>query len=335
MTNSNNLIDQERLFRRLALLTIATIYLLILAGGIVRSTGSGMGCPDWPKCFGQWVPPTNVSQLPDDYQSIYAHKGYADTTFNATKTWIEYLNRLLGALTGLFILATSVVSLRFAKRDPIIPFLSWIGLILTGVQGWLGAKVVSNLLVPWLVTLHMLVAIVIVGLLLYITARSFSSSMARFNRSNIVSVRPILIISTMLLLAQILLGTQVREQIDEIANKLGQSLRSQWVSQLGLPFIVHRSFSLIVFSFQLVWVWRLFAAGVTGIAQNLATWVIALILVEILTGVIMAYVAVPAFAQPVHLTLAVVVLGMQFVLLLFLKGERMATTETKLSATEM
>src|SRR4028119_1014324 len=121
-----------RRFRFVGLLTVASVYLLILVGGVVRSTGSGMGCPDWPKCFGTWVPPTAVSQLPPNYKEIYTEQRvaknqriaktldqlgfeevaaqifahptqYVETDFNATKTWIEYLNRLLGALIGVFI----------------------------------------------------------------------------------------------------------------------------------------------------------------------------------------------------------------------------------------
>src|SRR5687767_9921026 len=108
-----------RSFRRLTLATLIAVYFLILVGGIVRSTGSGMGCPDWPKCFGSWVPPTSVSELPADYKSFYAEyrnkknqrfakylrfAGMDDTAdrllndksvlqeadFNVTKTWVEY-----------------------------------------------------------------------------------------------------------------------------------------------------------------------------------------------------------------------------------------------------
>src|SRR5688572_22855558 len=118
-----------RSFRRLTISTLVAVYLLILVGGIVRSTGSGMGCPDWPKCFGNWVPPTSVSELPVDYKDTYAayrdkkNKRFAkylagfgmketaekllndpgvlkEADFNPTKTWIEYVNRVIGVIIG-------------------------------------------------------------------------------------------------------------------------------------------------------------------------------------------------------------------------------------------
>ena len=126
-------------FRRVCLTTTVAVFLLILIGSIVRSTGAGMGCPDWPKCFGSWVPPTSAEQLPANYPEIYVAKrveknerfaslltnmGFAHLAeeirndesiheqepFNATKTWIEYINRLAGAVIGLLIILTLVCS---------------------------------------------------------------------------------------------------------------------------------------------------------------------------------------------------------------------------------
>lgn len=334
MTSLSNLIN-ERSFRRLALLTVLSVFLLILVGGVVRSTGSGMGCPDWPKCFGQWVPPTNVSELPANYQEIYAHRGYKDVQFNVTKTWTEYLNRLLGALIGLFIFLTFVVSVKaYWRHDrPIVGF-SFLAFLLVGFQGWLGAKVVSSVLSGWLITLHMLLAIIIVGVLLYVATRS-QAHVQHFGKTN---SKPIvyrwLWTSTILLLFQILLGTQVREMVDEVAHELGQQQRYRWVEELGLRFYVHRSFSLVVLASQLAWIIPFRTNKVnTNAASTLSAVIVAFILVEIATGAIMGYFAIPAWAQPVHLTLAVSVLGFQFLIILLLYANRLLPESSKNSST--
>ncbi|NJM26795.1 MAG: hypothetical protein HC859_16295, partial [Bacteroidia bacterium] len=194
-----------RSYYRLALSTLIAVFVLILVGGVVRSTGSGMGCPDWPKCFGSWVPPTNVSQLPGNYKEIYAeyrHKknmkfarylrvlGMSNTAdqlmadesilveadFNSTKTWIEYVNRLVGVVIGFLIFLVAIFSFRYRKHDPRLTILSVATFVLVGFQGWIGSVVVSTNLTPWTITVHMFLALVIVALLAYLVHRAGHSA---------------------------------------------------------------------------------------------------------------------------------------------------------------
>ena len=102
------------------------VFLVIIAGGVVRMTQSGMGCPDWPKCFGRWIPPTNANQLPSDFEK-YLKTQDIDHSFNAWHTWIEYINRLLGALLGIFIFIHFVWSFRkFRKTNKQILLFSFL-----------------------------------------------------------------------------------------------------------------------------------------------------------------------------------------------------------------
>jgi len=328
-----------RSFRRLTITTLVAVYVLILVGGIVRSTGSGMGCPDWPKCFGSWVPPKSVSELPANYKEIYAQYrekknvrfakylrfiGLRDTAeklqtdksilqeadFNPTKTWVEYLNRVVGVIIGLMIFAVSVSSLRFWRTDRSLTLLAIGTFLLVGFQGWIGSFVVSSNLTPWTVTVHMFLALVIVAMLFYLVHLSdpvkdnFQTPLGFWWLLSCIAV----------LLVQVLLGTRVREAIDVVAGSLP---REYWISELGETFSLHRSFSWIVLILHVGLILNLRKTeGLKAFPLTL----ILLILGTILTGVGMAFFAVPAFLQPVHLLLATVSFGMQFRLLLKLKG---------------
>jgi cytochrome c oxidase assembly protein subunit 15 len=148
----------------MAWITIAAVYFLILVGASVRASGAGMGCPDWPTCFGSWVPPTSEAQLPENYQEIYAELGYADTRFNVVKTWTEYANRLVGVSIGFMIFLTALFSWACREHDTSIFKASVAAFLMVGFQGWLGAKVVGSNLQPGMITLHMLMALAIVEL---------------------------------------------------------------------------------------------------------------------------------------------------------------------------
>lgn len=326
MTSSSSLTNQrEHLFRRLALLTVITIYLLILAGGIVRSTGSGMGCPDWPRCFGRWVPPTEVSQLPLNYQEIYGAKLKGEVEFNPVKTWIEYVNRLLGAFAGLLVFALLLVSIPYLKYDKRVFYWSLVSFVLIGLNGWLGSRVVATELAPYLVTLHMLLAILVVFALLFVMAISFTGRVRVEPISqNTRVVNQILLWAMVLSVIQVLIGTQVRESIDEVIQRIGYSERYRWIDSLDFRFYIHRSFSLVILVFHLAVIYQLRKHTTTkGLLSQLITALIVMVVVEILSGIVLAYFAVPAAAQPIHLTLAIVILGLQFVALLVLNADQL------------
>lgn len=289
----------------------------------MRSTGSGMGCPDWPKCFGKWVPPTEASQLPPDYKEIYGAKLKGQVEFNPVKTWTEYVNRLLGAFTGIMIFLTLLASLPFLRSgNKQIFYLSLAAFILVGFQGWLGAKVVSFELKPVVVTLHMLFAIVIVFMLLYLlTWSGYVDRLLMINESSKGSLNALGVFVLVLSLVQILLGTQVREAIDHVIFELGYTARSEWIDQLGSEFYIHRSFSIIVLLLNALWIKRIWKLeGRSSFAGRVALGCAWVLVAEIATGILMAYLGVPPYAQPLHLTFAIVLIGLQFVSWLVVNG---------------
>lgn len=313
MTSSNNLINsKKRRFRTLTLLTVLFVYLVVLAGGIVRGTGSGMGCPDWPKCFGRWVPPTHISQLPANYQEIYGAKLKGEIEFNATKTWIEYANRLVGALTGFIVFVTLITSLTYWQTDKPIVIGSFVAFILIGLNGWLGAKVVSTELAQYMITIHFLLAILVVFALLYVFVRADAGANTELSRSRYITLSRLLIITLLVSIIQVILGTQVRTALDQVVRQLGYSQRMNWIENLDWHFYVHRSFSLLVFAFHVAVIYQLRKVDKDSAAYKLGIAMMAVVIIEIVSGIIMAYGGVPAAMQPVHLLLAVIMIGLQY-----------------------
>lgn len=334
---------QYKRFRTIGLLTVFAVYFLILVGGIVRSTGSGMGCPDWPKCFGSWVPPTDVSQLPEDYLEVYKQKriekneklaGYLDklgfeelsasifshpsqfieTEFNVTKTWIEYINRLVGVLIGFFILWTLISAIPYLKKDKAVFYLSLLSFVLVGIQGWLGSIVVSTNLLPVTITIHMALALILVAMLQYVVVRAQRDGISKTLEfsSKINSMLWLLAIITFI---QILIGTQVREEVDQVAFMMNGAGRELWVDKLGSSFYIHRSFSIIVLALHVYVAVLLYKLRSEKLGR-LTTVMLALVGAEIILGVIMAYFAIPPILQPLHLTFAALLFGVQFQLLI-------------------
>ena len=311
-------------YQRFATVTLLAVYLLILVGASVRASGAGMGCPDWPACFGQWIPPTEESQLPANYQEIYADLGYADTRFNAVKTWTEYLNRLLGVSIGLLIFVTAVLSWPLRRFSRSLTIASIAALVMVAFQGWLGAKVVSSNLQPGMITLHMLMALAIVGTLLFALAQSRRRSMAS---------QPVLGIDSRcsrwlgivlgLTVLQVAMGTQVREMTDLISKAQGEALRAFWIEAMPWFFYVHRSFAALVLLANLWLAWLLVRSlGWMHILTRLTFAILLLLGITVLSGATLGHLGMPRLVQPLHLLAATALFGLQFLLWLSYRHAR-------------
>lgn len=272
------------------------VFLVILAGGVVRMTQSGMGCPDWPKCFGMWIPPTDASQLPADFEK-YLSKQDIDHSFNVYHTWIEYINRLLGALLGVFIIAYLVWTIRkFWREKKNMVYIAILLLIAVGIQGYLGKVVVDENLSVVKITIHMIGALVIAALPL-ININALSEN--RLEVSALIKHGSTAMI--IILLLQIVLGTQIREEIDVISKALSYENRELWIERLSNIFFIHRSFSWIVLLGTMGLYFK--GRGVKSYLPYIRNILLVLIGI-ILLGIVMTYMDMPAIAQPLHLLLA-------------------------------
>ena len=146
-------------FRRLAFTTAFFAYLQIALGGVVRVTGSGLGCPDWPLCHGRPYPAADVHSI------------------------IEYSHRMVGSITGVLVIATVVLAwIVFVRSRPVVPLLATASLVAIAAEGAVGGVVVVRELAPWLVLIHLGLAMIILGLLLATAVMSLPASRGEGNR---------------------------------------------------------------------------------------------------------------------------------------------------------
>lgn len=274
-----------------------------------------MGCPDWPTCFGRWVPPTEESQLPADYHERYA-VGYENTQFNPVKTWTEYLNRLTGVSIGILIFLTAWRSRIYLKDDKPVFYLSLSVFFLVGFQGWLGSTVVASNLKPIVITLHMLLALVIVALLIYVLARSQRTYLRNIDIGKLPdNFKKILTLAMVMTLIQVMMGTQIRETVDFISNGHDYIDRQYWRDDFPIIFYVHRSFSSLIL-FTNAWLcWKVVRSfSKQALIFRVSVLLMTLIVTAILAGISLDRLGMPPVAQPVHLLMANLIFGTQFFL---------------------
>ncbi len=298
------------MYRKFAIATIIAVYFLILVGGIVRASGSGMGCPDWPKCFGSWVPPTSVAQLPLNYQELYGAELKGEVEFNVFKTWTEYLNRLVGVLIGFLIFITMIFAIKtYWKSFPLISWVAILAFVLVAFEGWLGSKVVSTELHPGMVTIHMILAIGIVLLLIYGLFLSEGDGVEDYSVDE--GGKLLLKLGLVLSLGQLILGTQVREGIDE--SYLSGKMRHEWINNLGGEYYLHIGLAVLI---VLVNYFIFRSLNRNRQLRIYSFSLLLVVLIEFVAGGVLGLLGMPPVIQPVHLTLATIIIGVQFYILM-------------------
>ncbi len=322
---------------------LVTIFLVIVAGSVVRTTQSGMGCPDWPTCFGSAIPPTDTAQVmfqpnhpykkgqfiiyndslkyakekfisSSNYSPVnwkqYEKHNYAK--FAVVSTWIEYINRLLGALLGILILVQAIWGIIYYRKLNTIVWLS-IGLVLlTGFQAWLGKTVVDSNLALLKITIHMFGALAMVFLSQYILFLIKGKQRVIAPKS-IVTATYILAI---LVIVQLLMGTQVRGQIDNMVEHSPNINRSGWVALLNSSFYLHKTFAALIAGAAL---FITLMASANKEVSVLTKRILIVVVLEALVGIILVYVDFPKAAQPLHLLLSSVLAALVFANILKLK----------------
>ena len=329
----------KKRFPLLVKITLFSVYIIFLAGSVVRMTGSGMGCPDWPKCFGYYVPPTSEEEITwkpnTDYQKgiiivkdeklfvaesdiktsdsfntqnwkKYTKHNYAK--FNKYHTWTEYINRLSSALAGIPLLLMVVFSVFFWKEKKTITLLSFSVLFLFLFEAWLGKTVVDTNLKPTVITIHMVAGLVIVALLLWLLF-VVSGKKKTYNYNSLFN--KLLIVSVVFSLIQIALGTQVRQFIDEQVKLFGFENKQYSLMNPSFKFYFHRSFTIAI---VLVNLGMFYLNQSKNLGYKLVNWIVFLILIETISGMLMYYADFPIGTQATHLLAGAILFGLQFYL---------------------
>ena len=270
-----------------------------------------MGCPDWPHCFGRLIPPLNAGQLPKDYEK-YLKKQDIDHSFNAFHTWIEYLNRMLTVLLGIFIVLLNFMAWKkYWKINKSIFFWALSLFVLVGFEAWVGKVVVNSNLGVVEITAHMIPALIIAGVCVYMI--------------HIVKGKPFIVnkslkwftyLAFLLVFIQILIGTEVRSEVDNISKALQYTARDTWLSQVGQALHIHELFAWIAALSCIFVVGKSFNQKET---QKTGLLILVSLIAELFLGLIMTQMKMPAFAQPLHLLFSSIIIVALYHMLISVK----------------
>ncbi len=278
----------KRTFRSLAFTTAVLTLLLIAWGGIVRATGSGDGCPDWPTCFGRWIPRFEYHTL------------------------IEYTHRLLAFLAGLASLALAAVGgWSLIRRGPVERVTAWLAVALLPlfvVQALIGGWIIHSGEDPSVVTLHFAVAFIVLGLVVVIAARASlgagSGGDRRYARLAVVTAAATY--------ALLLVGTYVRAENAGLAFRewplMGQSLVPDLSVPGGVAMFAHRMLAIVVVALV---TWTMIRARTMAARSprvvRLSTAALVLLVVQVLVGGANVLTELATWARATHVAISALI----------------------------
>ncbi len=326
-------------FQKLAVAALVSVLLLMFVGAIVRVTGSGMGCPDWPTCWGCLIPPTSVDQVDFDKLPIEKFQKKAErmgrdpatisveslkAEFNPRHVWTEFVNRLFSLPVGFFSLATFIAAFWQRGKRPLVFWMAFGSLFVVLLNAWMGARVVYSGLHPGVLTTHLALAMALTGMLAYCAWRGtdkpwrieMPSTPLTLSRTAVTLLLVVIVIEG-------IIGSQVREITDEMAKSHLNVLRELWRGELEKSwlYLAHRSFSWAVL-FATVWAWLLakrYRKGGPGKVEKTAGLIV---LTQMVLGVVMSQMHIFSWVQVLHVGLAAVLLTVVWLWRFGLSGER-------------
>jgi cytochrome c oxidase assembly protein subunit 15 len=314
-------------FQKLATAALVSVLILMFVGAIVRVTGSGMGCPDWPTCWGCLIPPTSVEQVDFDklpverFQEKARRMGRDPASiteeslraeFNPRHVWTEFINRLCSLPVGFFSLATFIAAFWQRGRRPLVFWMAFASLLIVLINAWMGARVVYSGLKPGVLTTHLALAMLLTGTLMYCAWRGTDDPWRV--RMPAVPLARLRFAVTLLLVTVIVagvIGAQVREMTDELAKFHDNAPRSTWIRELedSWKYLAHRSFSWVVFA-AAIWAWVLTSRHRADGPGWVERSVMGIVLAQMLLGLVMAQIHIYSWVQVLHVGFSAVLLSL-------------------------
>ena len=297
--------EKIKTFKKFALSSTISTYLLIFIGGLVRVSGAGLGCPDWPKCFGRWIPPLTRDHLPLEFNAA---------TFNFTLAWIEYINRLAGMITGFLILITAILAIKNFRKNKQILIPAILAAVFVAFQGWYGSIVVKSQLSPLAISIHMLIALIVVSLLIYLTYNAFHLERSKSGRTSVIP-RKFLLYIWIITIIQILIGTETRSKIEVLLDHFPLLMSQEVLVRVGPVHNIHTLLGMVLaIGIGLVSIKILKLKPLTDTLTQ-SVWIMnALIILQIFIGFSLQIFGISPILQVFHLWVGSLFIGVVLIL---------------------